>query len=156
MGQWSEQGSPGQGGRSRGRTEPSDSSPRSDSSLEVIKMSWIKRNKRSQQNFSHMSCHEFLNLVTCIRLRHSWQISLSRYYLPWDESSCTKPGKNFSKVRIRLQSESRKQELRVLPLPPKSLEDLLLAPKASKASWGLSIFSRGSKWLLLCVRKRLL
>ena len=45
MGQWSEQGSPGQGGRSRGRTEPSDSSPRSDSSLEVIKMSWIKRNK---------------------------------------------------------------------------------------------------------------
>ena len=32
----------------------------------------------------------------------------------------------------------------------------LLAPKASEASWGLSIFSRGSKWLLLCVRKRLL
>ena len=28
---------------------------------------------------------------------------------------------------------------------------LLLAPKASEASWGLSIFSRGSKWLLLCV-----
>ena len=27
----------------------------------------------------------------------------------------------------------------------------LLAPKASEASWGLSIFSRGSKWLLLCV-----
>ena len=103
MGQWSEQGSPGQGGRSRGRTEPSDSSPRSDSSLEVVKMGWIKRNKRSQQNFSHMSCHEFLNLdiscATCIRLRHSWQISSSRYYLPWNESSFTKPGKNFSKVR---------------------------------------------------------
>ena len=31
-----------------------------------------------------------------------------------------------------------------------------LAPKASEASWGLSIFSRGSKWLLLCERKRLL
>ena len=36
----------------------------------------------------------------------------------------------------------------------------LLAPKASEASWGLSIFSSGSKWLcmcewlLLCVRKR--
>ena len=27
----------------------------------------------------------------------------------------------------------------------------LLAPKASEASWGLSIFSRGAKWLLLCV-----
>ena len=28
---------------------------------------------------------------------------------------------------------------------------ILLAPKASEASWGLSIFSRGFKWLLLCV-----
>ena len=27
----------------------------------------------------------------------------------------------------------------------------LLAPKASEASWGLSIFVRGSKWLLLSV-----
>ena len=29
--------------------------------------------------------------------------------------------------------------------------NFLLAPKASEASWGLSIFSSGSKWLLLCV-----
>ena len=32
----------------------------------------------------------------------------------------------------------------------------LLAPKASEASWGLSIFSSGSKWLLMCVCEWLL
>ena len=33
---------------------------------------------------------------------------------------------------------------------------VLLAPKASEASWGLLFQTRGSKWLLLCERKRLL
>ena len=35
-------------------------------------------------------------------------------------------------------------------------QKFLLAPKASEASWGLLFQTRGSKWLLLCERKRLL
>ena len=66
MRQRSEQGSPGQGGRSRGRLEPSHSSPHSDSSLEVVKISWIKRCKRSQQNFSNMHTGTTVTICLCL------------------------------------------------------------------------------------------